>query len=239
MAAKLADGHYGRLTGQERFALMVEAMARGDEREADRLEETCPKQAYRCEDPEFRDRMRRAYMIASQAWMGMQAGLAQLRLARAYQEYAGGLAEPVVELAQLAFLYGREYGKWEAGAIDSIGLPEPEAVGAEVSGDPELAARLKELRVLGAEAAGRSATELREALVRVQAADLLARWEGFGLFCRRTLDLDPMAVLAAFGISAEAVSAVSECPGVSADAAATTAWAERWGRLWARPFSDV
>ena len=36
---------------------------------------------------------------------------------------------PIERLAQVAFLYGREYGKWEAGAIEEIELPEDEAIG--------------------------------------------------------------------------------------------------------------
>ena len=49
--------NYKVLTAPERFTLTLEAMARGDESEADRLDDTCPQHNYRMDDLEFRDRM--------------------------------------------------------------------------------------------------------------------------------------------------------------------------------------
>ena len=46
--------HYACLTPAERFALTIEAMARGDENEADRLEDACPTHSYHMHDPEYR-----------------------------------------------------------------------------------------------------------------------------------------------------------------------------------------
>ncbi len=43
MASDPLVRHYGSLTPAERFSLTVEAMARGDEKEADRLEDACPR----------------------------------------------------------------------------------------------------------------------------------------------------------------------------------------------------
>ena len=52
MAADPMSRHYAALTAPERFALVVEAMARRDSAEADRLEDTCPRLTYRMEDAE-------------------------------------------------------------------------------------------------------------------------------------------------------------------------------------------
>ena len=41
---------YDRLTPEERFALDVEAMARGDEEESRRLVDTCPRLGYTMTD---------------------------------------------------------------------------------------------------------------------------------------------------------------------------------------------
>ena len=74
---------YETLTGPERFVLLIEAMARKDEVECDRLEDTCPHLLYRCEDTEFRDRVRRAYHIAVTVCLNMREGLARIRMAEA------------------------------------------------------------------------------------------------------------------------------------------------------------
>jgi hypothetical protein len=67
-------------------------MARRDEREADRLQDTCPLVVYRAEDAEFRDRVRRAYMITATVCLNMREGLAQLRMAKAFRDHAGRCA---------------------------------------------------------------------------------------------------------------------------------------------------
>ena len=72
MATDPLKHHDACLTPAERFALTSEAMARGDETEADRLEDACPKHSYHLEDPEYRDRMKRAYMIALMVCLNMR-----------------------------------------------------------------------------------------------------------------------------------------------------------------------
>ena len=46
-------GLYGRLTPEERFRLDVEATVRGDERESQKLVETCPRKTYTAVDYGF------------------------------------------------------------------------------------------------------------------------------------------------------------------------------------------
>ena len=117
MARQINDQHYKSLTSHERFVLLVEAMARRDDAEADRLEATCPQYLYRAEDQAFRDRMRRAYMFASWVALGLEGPLAKIRLANSLHEHTEAFSGPVARLAQQAFLYGREYGKWETACI--------------------------------------------------------------------------------------------------------------------------
>jgi hypothetical protein len=49
-------------------------------------------------------------------------------------------------VAVVAFLYGREYGKWEAGANDEIELPNREILQAELASHTNLQERLDDLR---------------------------------------------------------------------------------------------
>ena len=238
MGQAMLDRHYGRLSAQERFALLLEAMARQDEREADRLEDTCPRQTYRGEDQAFRERMRHAYMIASRAWLDMQEGLGQLRMGRAFQACAAQFASPTARLAQVAFLYGRAHGKWEAGAIETIGLPDARLLADEVAADPELGNRLEELRRLAEKAMGRSAKSLLDVVGYVHATDVLSRWEGFGRFCRAVLGLEPLVLMAAFGLGCGDVAAEvrAACSDAVISEAAAAGWAGQWTRTWQRRF---
>jgi hypothetical protein len=144
--------HYGSFTAHERFALLVEAMARRDDREADRLGDTCPRLTYRAEDQAFRERMRLASTIANRVCLNMRAGLAKIRIAKVFHEQAGKFAGPSIRVAQAAFLYGREYGRWDAGAIDSIALPDPKTLADDVAADPERGRQLEELGEVSEEA---------------------------------------------------------------------------------------
>ena len=87
--------HYQSLTAPERFALMLEAMARGDEREADLLEDTCPKHVYRCDDAEFRDRMKRAYNVVMAVALNMRAGFALVEMAENFRRLSGHSDGPI------------------------------------------------------------------------------------------------------------------------------------------------
>ena len=93
---------------------------------------------YRAEDAEFRDRMRRAYSIAATVCLNMRAGLARVRMARAFRETADAFAAPVELVARVAFLYGRAYGRSEAGAVERVDVPEREALAAEPEASPDL-----------------------------------------------------------------------------------------------------
>jgi hypothetical protein len=46
MASDPVSRHYEVLTPAERFALTIEAMARGDGNDADELEDSCPRHSY-------------------------------------------------------------------------------------------------------------------------------------------------------------------------------------------------
>ena len=86
--------NYAALTPPERFTLIVEAWARGDTAEADRLEDTCPKLDYRHNDAEFRDRLQRSYTIALLMSVNLQKLLALVRCSNVFIEqhrvYADG-----------------------------------------------------------------------------------------------------------------------------------------------------
>lgn len=50
---KIMNKIYERLTAEERFRAFVEAAGRGDAEELDRLNATCPRRLYECDDHEY------------------------------------------------------------------------------------------------------------------------------------------------------------------------------------------
>ena len=240
MSKHVADRHYEILTSHERFALILEAMARRDDGEADRLEDTCPRFLYRAEDQAFRDRMRRAYGIASRVCLNMRAGLAQLRMARLFHEQSDCFAGPVARLAHLVFLHGREYGKWEAGAIECIALPDRAVLDREVAEDAALRRQLDDVTELAGDTLGAVASNLVAATAQAHASDLLSQWEGFARFCRDSLDVEPPKLMGAFGLEPRdpGVEVREKHPDATADPRVVCDWAGCWTRSWNRRFTS-
>lgn len=54
---RLPDRSYAALTGAERAAIALAALARGDDAEVARLKATCPHKLYRMTDPDYSDRV--------------------------------------------------------------------------------------------------------------------------------------------------------------------------------------
>src|SRR3954466_2164597 len=71
--------NYAVMTPPERFTLLVEAWARTDEAEADRLDGTCRKLTYAHNDAECRDRVQGAYLLVLLATANLQKLLAVIR----------------------------------------------------------------------------------------------------------------------------------------------------------------
>ena len=78
-----------------------------DRPEADRPEDTCPRLTYRMEDAKFRDRVRRAYVIAATGCLNTRAGLALISMARTFRELPPLIAGGPVRVVEQAFLAGR------------------------------------------------------------------------------------------------------------------------------------
>ena len=79
------SGNYAVLT-PARFTLTVEALARDDQAEADRLERSCHRLAYTHADAEFRDRMQRSCTIGLMAWRNLQKLLAVIRTSSVFKD---------------------------------------------------------------------------------------------------------------------------------------------------------
>jgi hypothetical protein len=67
MGSQRLDRHYDQLGPQERFQLAIGAMARGDQRETQRLQKSCPRQSYRQMDAACVGRIDSSRVVAM-AW---------------------------------------------------------------------------------------------------------------------------------------------------------------------------
>jgi hypothetical protein len=230
--------HYETLTAHERFQLLVEAMARRDEVECDRLEDSCPTRVYRCEDADFRERVRRAYSITLTVCLNMRAGLARIRMAQTFKRTSRHFADPVAKLAAAAYLCGRAQGREEArGDPGPLPSDEPDAV-KKIKTERGVREQLDEIRSVAEEVVAEVAAVLCYAVGKADAVDLLSQWEGFGRFCRSRLGLEPSAAVAAFGLPNVDVQEEMKtvCAGAQANEDNTTYWEQQWSRGWDRRF---
>ena len=234
MASDPLKNYYACLTPAERFALTVEALARGDEAEADRLEDACPKLYYRHNDAEFRDRMQRSYTIALLAMVNLQKLLAVVRCSNVLVEQHRVYADGPKLVATCAFLFGRQYGMWECGAIEQVELPDLDKLKAEAKDRPHLKEQLKELRECAYESVRRVAEAVQESIGMGVGVEALSQWEGFSRFCRRCLGVEPLTLLAAYGVRCE--DPASEVLAVFPYAKADEAKAEERAGEWERRF---
>jgi hypothetical protein len=238
MASDPIARQYPALTPPERFALTIEAMARGDEADADRLEQTCPKLNYHMEDQEFRDRMRRVYLITLMVCLNMRQGLGQIRAAVAFAKVSDAFAHGPTLAVQGAFLFGRVYARWEANGGECEDIPARAALQAELERCPDLKTQMEELKGVAELAMGQVADTLTYSIGVAYAADLLSQWEGFGRFCRQYLSVEPLTLLRALRLGEKdpAAEVLAVYADAKADEAKAEEWAANWRREWARRF---
>jgi hypothetical protein len=87
----------------------------------------------------------------------------------------------------VSLTYPPVYGRWEAGAIKEINLPDRAHMAAEVKGRPDVREVLRELRECACEGVRRVAEAVRESIGVGVGVEALSQWERFGRFCRRHL----------------------------------------------------
>jgi hypothetical protein len=202
---------YDRLTPEERFRLDVEAMARGDEKESELLTSTCPRHTYTMTDVGFSGRWDGAIQLTMAALMDLRQQTAKLRMIDAFsavRPYSEQLAQ---NGAAEAYFEGRE--------DDSP---------SEAQDLERIEARVKE--------DSRFIPELLERLERELAAEGLAVWEAFSLFCEEEMEIVPEKLLrATFSPALEDVGWFRQICGrlgLEADAADVEEYREHMRSYW-------
>jgi len=195
---------YDRLTPEERFRLDVEATARGDERESEKLVETCPRKAYTALDYGFSGRWLAAGEITHALCLDLCQHLCRLQMLDALMASLPTLRVSLVNEACAAYMDGHEAGSRHAWREAGMGGDPPgwcfeefedgSVEADEERADPEIH---KALDSIEGKTEGADLTpDLLERLQKSIAADALAVFDGYRRFCEEELSVEAEKMLA-------------------------------------------
>jgi hypothetical protein len=187
---------YERLTPEERFALDVEAMARGDEEESRRLVETCPRHTYTMTDVAFSGRWLTTFEMVLALCVELTQHMSRLSMIDAIREMLPYARVVYRNEGERAYLDGHEAGSryaWQRAGMegDPPGWqPLTDDLEAEVEDfDPAmegeleaLATHLKEVDIM---------PELLERLERETTRKAWTLWEAFAGFAEASMEVSP------------------------------------------------
>jgi len=188
---------YEHLTPHERFRLVIEAEARGDEGECEALSRSCPRKDYRANDDAFTTRIRASSDVSMAAAMDLCQHLSRLDVVEGVEESHPYCRVVFVNEAQMGYLDGHEAGArwaWQAAGMegDPPGYEEDDEV-AEENGDPGVGEALDSLT---SRLESRDITpDLLDRLKAAVATEALEVWEGYEAFCEGELEVGPRKML--------------------------------------------
>ncbi len=189
MRKKNLEGVYDQLRSEERFRLVLEAAARQDQTEVERLAGTCPRYKYTSvrNDPAFADRIQASRQIAFCVCLMLTQMLAKLMVIRTYRECISILSTSLVNEFDRGFHKGWEAGcehTWlSAGLTGSFPVEGDDDGGGGGGGDGGDRDDDEDELAEGA-----------QALV----TEIQTIWEAFSRFCRVEMGEEPETVLLAW-----------------------------------------
>jgi hypothetical protein len=227
--------NYKFLSGSERFALVIEAMARKDKVEIDRLEDTCPQAHYQMDHSAFRSRMSISFSAAALTSLRIAPSLAIIRSLSFLSERSDTFSYWPTRVAEMVFLYGRAYGQWEAGATEKLDMSALELLKDKEpgEGDADLQLQLADVREVARDGTARRGKYMVDT-VEVLAVEALSCWEGFTRFCRDAAEVEPMVLMRAWGLIDEdpAAEIAGLYPAANPDEVQAAAWRENLASCW-------
>src|SRR5690348_3845526 len=106
-----AGGLYDQLKAQERATLVLEALARGDEAEADRLGTSCPRSTYTQYDADWMRRMEASCHFACVVAMDLKEAAGRLFVLEFLQVHLPELIGWTDTILELAYERGKDRGQ--------------------------------------------------------------------------------------------------------------------------------
>jgi hypothetical protein len=195
---------YDRFEPEERFRLTIEALARGDEEEAERLSESCPRRTYTMNDLAYVARMRAGLQITLAVCLDLAPRLAKLQMIEAFrvtQPYARTVWRNEADSAYFDGHRSGSHHAWKAAGMedDPPGWkdweedeePDEEACDPAIEDDLEIiGARVEE-----------TASFISKLLDRLECefvGEVRTVWEAFAGFCEEELGFGPETLLKAY-----------------------------------------
>ncbi len=175
---------YDRLTPEERFRLDLEAMARGDAKESERLTRTCPRRTYVMNDWGFAGRWQLTTELTLRVYARVSQLLERLHMADAFRTLPPYSNQLTRSAAEDAYFDGHEAGSYKAwNAAGKSGRPPGWSEDAEEEEDPVIE---RDLGELGAKVTkyGDLLPEILDRFERAATEEALTCWEGFAAFCK-------------------------------------------------------
>jgi len=189
---------YDRFDPDDRFRLVLEAAARGDEEEIERLRDTCPRVRYTAIDIAYSDRISGSLKMTMLICQLLAPSLTKIRTLAAFRKVLSYAFDHCINTAQLAYVRGHERGAsrtWKAAG--KKGDP-PKRLWKEAAQDnAAMEAELGDLLVITGYLREDLQNEL-EGQERRAVSEALTIWEAFTTFCNEQLQLGPETLLQAW-----------------------------------------
>jgi hypothetical protein len=236
---------YDRLTPEERFRLDLEAMARGDREESQRLTRTCPRRTYVMNDWGFAGRWGLVIEVTLRVNVRITQLLERLRMVDAFgtlPPYSNRLMQCVAEDAYYDGHRAGSYNAWNAAGKTGRPPAWPDAADEyDEEDDPVIERDLKELDTKVGKY-GELLPEILGRYERASAEEALTCWKGFAAFCTDVWRVEAEKVLRVIledeAPRVEEMKVRAERLGVEADPERVeelrAALAEGWGEMVAK-----
>lgn len=187
---------YDRLTPEERFRLDLEAMARGDREESQRLTRTCPRQTYVMNDWGFAGRWQLAGELTLRVYARIAQLLERLRMVDAFRTLPPYSNQLMQSVAEDAYFDGHKAGSYKAWNVAGK-TGRPPGWSEDEEDEPEDPIIARDLEFLEGKVTkyGDLLPEILDRFEHVAAEEVLTCWEGFAAFCTDVWRLEAEKVL--------------------------------------------
>jgi hypothetical protein len=119
------ERQYDQLTSDERFRLLVAALARGDQREEERLWRSSSRASYRMPEAALGDRYQLAWQLVALLLLKLEPVLARVELLRALRPLLEAMCESIADSAAFAAFTAAAKRDQKRTAEDVITATEP------------------------------------------------------------------------------------------------------------------
>ena len=183
---------YDRLTPEERFKLVLEAITRGDETECRNLVKCCSRVLYEMNDMAYEDLVRASEKITTLVCLHLAPRLIKLRMFAGFSGVLASFRNACLGEAHSAYFRGRALGEKARRGAHSKNHPRgrrnPDLESADALG--KITSCIEEEWSVFAVLIGRLEENLR--------IEVVTRWEAFSSFSREEMGVEPKTLIKAW-----------------------------------------